>query len=91
MHYVYVLRSVSDAGFYIGYSANLRRRFVQHNQGSASATAHRGPWTLIYYEAYLEQADALGREQYLKSGAGRKFLKAQLRNYLAKNPLHETA
>ena len=91
MHYVYVLRSVSDDGLYVGYSANLRRRFAQRNEGSASATSHRGPWKLIYYEAYIEQPDALGRERYLKSGAGRKFLKSQLRHYLIKNPLRETA
>jgi putative endonuclease len=60
MHYVYVLRSLSDNGFYVGYSANLRRRLVQHNDGSAFATSHRGPWKLIYYEAYIEQVDALG-------------------------------
>ncbi len=46
----------------------------------------RGPWKLIYYEAYLERDDALGRERYLKSGSGRKFLKTQLRRYLEKNP-----
>jgi predicted GIY-YIG superfamily endonuclease len=46
----------------------------------------RGPWKLIYYEAYLEREDALGRERYLKSGSGRKFLKKQLRHYLLKNP-----
>ena len=51
---------------------------------SERATGHRNPWKLIYYEAYLNQADAMGRERYLKSGAGRGFLKAQLRNYLAK-------
>ena len=32
------------------------------------------------------QADALGRENYLKSGAGRRFLKAQLRHFLAEGP-----
>jgi len=85
MHYVYVLRSVKDDGFYIGYSANLRKRFEQHLQGDSPATSHRGPWTLIYYEAYIDEADALGRERYLKSGAGRKFLKAQLSNYLGNN------
>ena len=53
----------------------------------ATSTARRGPWKLIYYEAYLEQADALGRERYLKSGAGRRFLKAQLGHYLRKNPI----
>ena len=49
----------------------------------------RGPWKLIYYEAYLEQADALGREKYLKSGAGRRFLQSQLKNYLRKHPSKE--
>jgi len=91
MHYVYVLRSGKDAGFYIGYSANLRKRFAQHVKGAAFATSHRGPWKLIYYEAYLEQPDALGRERYLKSGAGRKFLRSQLRNYLEKYPICTTA
>ena len=44
-----------------------------------------------YYEAYLEEEDALGREQFLKSGSGRRFLKNQLRHYLAKHPLRRTA
>lgn len=64
---------------------------MQHQASLAFATSCRGPWKLIYYEAYLEQADALGREKYLKSGSGRKFLKTQLRNYLAKHPLRKTA
>jgi putative endonuclease len=84
MFYVYVLRSDSDLGFYIGFSNNLRMRLRQHKNGKSFATSHRGPWTLIYYEAYLNKDDALGRERYLKSGAGRRFLKMQLPNYLAK-------
>jgi putative endonuclease len=87
MHYVYVLRSTTDDGFYIGYSANLRKRFSEHVIGGSFATSHRGPWKLIYYEAYLERDDALGRERYLKSGSGRKFLKTQLRHYLSEKPL----
>ncbi len=62
MHYVCLLRSISDDGFYIGYSTNLRKRFEQHAKGDAFATSYRGPWRLIYCEAYLEQADARGRE-----------------------------
>ena len=91
MFYVYVLRSESDRGFYIGYSGNLRARLRQHQAGASLATSHRGPWKLIYFEAYLDQADALGRERYLKSGAGRRFLRTQLRNYLAATPLNDTA
>ena len=74
-------------GLYIGYSANLRRRFTQHAEGGAFATSHRRPWKLIYYEAYTEQADALGRERYLKSGGGRRFLEVQLAHYLKKDPI----
>ncbi len=79
---MYVLRSESDSGFYIGFSTNLRARLAQHQVGESFATKSRGPWKLIYYEAYTEREDAEGRERFLKSGAGRRFLRAQLRHYL---------
>ena len=82
MFYVYVLRSESDSGFYIGFSTNLRARLRQHQDGESFATKSRGPWKLIYYEAYTEREDAEGREKFLKSGAGRRFLRTQLRHYL---------
>ena len=84
--YVYVLRSESDSGFYIGFSTNLRARLRQHQDGESFATSHRGPWKLIYYEAYTEREDAEGREKFLKSGAGRRFLHSQLSHYLKRFP-----
>jgi putative endonuclease len=86
MFYVYVLRSESDSGFYIGFSTDLKRRLSEHRRGASFATKSRGPWKLIYYEAYTEREDAEGREKFLKSGAGRRFLHAQLRNYLKRFP-----
>jgi putative endonuclease len=86
MYYLYVLQSESDKGLYIGFSTDLRRRFIQHQAGESRATAYRGPWRLIYYEAYSEEADARGREEFLKSGAGRKHLAKQCRHYFAMNP-----
>ena len=91
MCYVYVLHSEADHGLYIGYSANLRRRIAEHQEGLAFATSFRGPWRLIYYEAYIEVEDAHGRERFLKSGSGRQFLKRQLKHYLAKHPLRVQA
>jgi putative endonuclease len=91
MFYVYVLQSESDDGLYIGFTTDLRRRLKEHQEGKSFATSYRGPWKLIYYEAYLQEADALGREQYLKSGGGRKLLKSQLRNHLLNHPLRGTA
>jgi putative endonuclease len=80
--YVYILRSERDSGFYIGFSTNLRARLRQHQDGERFATKSRGPWKLVYYEAYTEREDAEGREKFLKSGAGRRFLRTQLRHYL---------
>ena len=69
MHYVYVLRSVCDHGFYIGYSANLRQRLREHAARVSFATSYRGPWKLIYYEAYLDH-DLYARAQ--QTGHGRE-------------------
>ena len=60
MFYAYVLHSDQDAGFYIGYSTDLRRRLVEGKTGTAFATSYRAPWKLIYYEAYTYSADAKG-------------------------------
>lgn len=66
MFYVYVLRSESDFGFYIGFSTDLKRRLSEHTRGTSFATKSRGPWKLIYYEAYTEREDAEGREKFSK-------------------------
>jgi putative endonuclease len=66
MFYVYVLQSRTDRGLYIGFSKNLKQRLATHRLGKAFATSFRAPWKLIYYEAYLEEADALGRENILR-------------------------
>lgn len=74
MYYVYVLKSQKDSGLYIGYTKDLRKRFQQHNNGHSKSTKARSPFTLIYYESFVNNADALAREKFLKSGYGRKQL-----------------
>jgi len=86
MFYVYLLHSTKDNGSYIGYSTDLKRRLSEHARGASFATKARGPWKLIYYEAYTEREDAEGREKFLKSGAGRRFLRTQLPHYLKRFP-----
>jgi len=58
-----------------------------HMAGASSATKYRGPWELIYYEVYVHQSDAKGREPYPKGGAGRRLLRFQLQHYLANFPV----
>jgi len=70
MFYVYVLQSQKDGDLYVGYTDNLKRRFVEHNEGKSRSTRSRAPFDLVYYEAYASQADAKARERRLKSSAG---------------------
>lgn len=79
MHYVYLLRSQKDGRFYIGSTGNLKERFDQHNQDQSVATKHRGPWELLYYEAFPTKALAEMRERKLKQyGRGLVELKKRL-------------
>jgi putative endonuclease len=74
MFYVHVLHSTRDLGLYIGFSTDLRRRLSEHKNGASQATNFRGPWSLIYYEAYTEAADALGTRAIFKKRRSAKIL-----------------
>jgi putative endonuclease len=64
---------------------------AEHKHCMSSATKHRGPWKLIYYEAYVDQRDAKGRERYLKSGSGRRFLHHQFWHYFEQFPARKAS
>ncbi|MFA6427654.1 MAG: GIY-YIG nuclease family protein [Candidatus Magasanikbacteria bacterium] len=87
MYYVvYFLESTSyPHRHYIGYTTNLKNRIKYHNQGLVTSTKNFKPWKIIYAEMYLDKKDAMGREKFLKSGSGWKFLKKQLTHYFDKN------
>jgi putative endonuclease len=71
MYYVYVLRSRTDGRFYVGCTANLRKRVAEHNDDKVRSTCYRMPLDFVYYEASRNQVDALRREQYLKTTYGK--------------------
>ena len=80
--YIYILYSVSDKGFYIGFTSDLKLRLVKHAKGQVAATKFRRPFKLIHYEYFIDKEDAMAREEYLKSGYGRKNLKEMLKRTL---------
>ena len=83
MHWVYVLECSDDKSWYIGETENLKRRLNEHQSGKGSQTTGlKKNWHPIYCEGYVDKRDARGRERFLKSGTGRKFLKKQLAHYL---------
>lgn len=77
-YWVYVLFSLKDKKMYIGYTTNIKRRFIQHNLGKTKSTAPRRPFKLLFCEAYISKKDALRRERYFKTDPGKKTLKLML-------------
>ncbi len=83
MFYTYILKSKKNGNLYTGYTHDLRKRFQEHNKNKSPATKGRGPFDLVYYEACIDEDDAKARELFLKSGAGKKYLKNRLKRFLS--------
>lgn len=83
MFYVYILLSQVDKRFYTGYTKDLKKRIEEHSNGLSPSTKNRRPLDLIYFEACLNQKDALHREKYLKTTYGKRYIKNRLKNYLS--------
>ncbi len=76
MFYVYYLRSkLLIDKTYIGFTSNLKQRLLEHNAGKSVYTRDFKPWTLIGFFGFDQEVKALRFEQYLKSNAGRIFLR----------------
>ena len=75
--WVYVLRGRNGRN-YVGITDRLQARIKEHNQGRTRADAGRAPFKLIYKEAHPDYDTARLRERFLKSGAGRQWLRETL-------------
>ena len=80
--YTYVLRSLKDMNYYVGYTSNIVNRINEHNKCKVLSTKKRVPLKLIYWEGCLNQQDATRREKYLKTAWGKRFIKNRIKNYL---------
>jgi hypothetical protein len=89
MFYVYVLHSLRRPRSLHRLQYEPKEAHRGARARGVVATKYRGPWKLIYYEAYIDRHDAEGRERYLKSGSGRRFLRQQLRHYFEKFPARQ--
>ena len=81
MFFVYVLRN-PEGRQYSGQTDDLGKRVAQHNSPDHHLTRttkrYRSPWLLVHHEEVASRSEALRREKWLKSGAGRAWLKDTL-------------
>ena len=78
MYYAYVLKSIEHEFYYKGHCHDLDKRLDQHNCGMTESIRPYIPFKVIYFEEFETEREAIIREKYFKSAAGRRFLKKKL-------------
>ena len=78
MFYVYVIKSVDHDFLYKGHCEDLEERILQHNSGMTQSIRPYIPFILVYKEVFETREQAIKREKYFKTAAGRRFLKKVL-------------
>ncbi|MBI2720972.1 MAG: GIY-YIG nuclease family protein [Bacteroidetes bacterium] len=79
MYYSYVLQSIKEPGYYYkGHCEDLEKRLLQHNSGMTKSIKNRIPFKVVYFEKFTLLEEAIAREKYFKSSAGRRFLRLKL-------------
>ena len=72
---VYALR-FAGGEIYVGLTKDLSRRLEEHERRQSPSTKRlKGAFRVIYQQSFPTYAQARVQEKYLKSGAGRRFLK----------------
>ena len=79
-YFVYILRSKTNPDrIYIGFTTDLENRMEQHTNPKTTAyTRQYAPWELETYVTFKYKKLAEDFELYLKSHAGRAFLRKRL-------------
>ncbi len=52
MYIVYVLISISANKTYVGYTSDMERRLVEHNETGEGFTKRYRPWVILFTESF---------------------------------------
>jgi putative endonuclease len=78
MFYAYVIKSDVANLLYKGHCEDLEKRLKEHNSGQTKSIKNFIPFRVVYYENFSTREEAIEREKYFKSAAGRRYLKTKL-------------
>jgi putative endonuclease len=82
MYYTYILKSQTSGKLYIGQTNDLNDRLQRHNSGQSPATKGKGPWVLIFSQAFDSRSQAVQLELKLKSFKNHQYILAWIEKQL---------
>jgi putative endonuclease len=74
MFYIYIIYSAKLDRYYVGYTADIEVRIVQHNSGLSSYTSKANDWKLVYKEQFTTREEAHKRELAIKNKKSRNYI-----------------
>ena len=80
-YYVYMLvnKNKNKLFSYVGYTNNIEKRIMLHNNSNGAKFTMGRKWMLCYQETYLSKSKAMSREYKLKKDRNfRKLIKKDL-------------
>jgi len=79
MYYVYFLTNSTYSNWvYVGHTNNIRRRFIEHQEGLSKSTSPYTPLKLVSYIAVATKIKAKELEKYFKADSGKAILKKRI-------------
>ncbi len=79
MFLVYIIYSLKFDRYYIGMTEEINRRLLEHNNRKNQSTKAFIPWEVVNIESFGSRIAVREREKYLKSAAGRRWRKLNIR------------
>ena len=74
MFTVYLIKS-KKGRLYTGYTSDLTKRLIEHNNGLCKSTKTDSDWEVVFTKRFLTRSEAMRYEKWLKTGVGREFVK----------------
>ena len=84
-YYVYMIINENKKKLlsYVGYTKNIKKRLMKHNNSDGAKFTRGRNWTLCYKESYLSKSEAMSREYKLKKD--KKFRNLIKEKFMKKN------
>ena len=73
-YFVYILYSKKRSKYYVGQTADIKKRLKRHNQGLVLSTKSGTPWELILQIEVSTRSEALILERKIKNRGAKRYL-----------------
>ena len=75
MYIVYILYSINEDRYYIGFTGDeIQERLRKHNSNHKGFTGKVADWRIVYTESFTQKKEAMKRELEIKKWKSRKLI-----------------